>query len=609
MRYLGNKSKLLNEIETLLKDKHIYQEGLVFCDAFSGTASVGNYFKHQFNVISNDSLTLSFVLTDAKLNAQKEMFKNLKFDPFDYFNQLQTYIDTGFVYNNYAPKGGRQYFSDENAKIIDTIRITIDLWEQEGKINETEKNFLVASLIESASKVANIAGVYGAYLKKWDPRAIKKMVYFPVETTPATRLAQIHNESISSLIQRIQGDILYMDPPYTSTQYSTQYHVLETIAKNDKPLVKGITGQRDMSHVSSAFCKNNDVHVTFEQLIAHANFKHLILSYSCDGIMSKEFIEAIFKRYGKPETYELRKIGYKRYKNSVAQDNEKHQEYIFYIEKKDKKDISFASPLNYQGGKHDLIPFIKGNLPIQFNTFYDLFGGGLNVGANIDCEHIIYNDINFKVKELLEQINNTDPTQLLAYLQRTIKKYNLKPNDKVSYAALRTKYNKTKDFRDLYLLTVFGFQHQIRFNSSYEFNNPVGLGYFNESLQEKLLTFKTALNSKNIDFHSEHYSFFEPYIQKNDLIYCDPPYLITLGSYNDGKRGFNGWDETQEKELLSFLDRVHQKGAKFLLSNVINHRGTTNHILQSWINKNQYILIQHPGKTRGGREEILVRNY
>lgn len=615
MRYLGNKTKLLNEIEGLLKEKNIYKDDLIFCDAFSGTASVSFHFKDKFKIIANDSLNLSYVITSAKLNSYEGMFETLGFDPFDYFNNLTKYQEDGFIYKTYAPTlGKRQYFSDENAKIIDTIRNTIDEWHAESLINENEKNYLIASLLESVSKVANIAGVYGAFLKKWDPRAVKKMVYFPIDTKPyVDRLASVYNENICELIERIDGDVLYLDPPYTSVQYSSQYHVLETIARNDSPEVKGITGMRDMSHVSSDFSKKVNVNVVFEQLIAKAKFKHIILSYSCDGLMSKEYIESVFKRYGKEDTYELKKIQYKRYKNSVAKDNDEHQEYLFYIEKKPQPEIKVCSPLNYQGGKWDLIDFIRDNLPAEYNTFYDLFGGGLNVGINMNCPKVVYNDVNFKVKELLESIIRADSKELLSYLQKTIKKFGLEANNKEAFVKLREKYNvnklSSKDFRDLYLLAIYGFQQQIRFNSSYEFNNPVGLSYFNETMMEKLLSFKTAATKKNISFHSETYSHFEKFIKSGDFVYCDPPYLITLGSYNDGKRGFYGWTEKDEIEFLDFLERLNKKGIRFMLSNVITHKESVNTILKNWIERNGFTVVEFQGKARGGRKEIIVKNY
>ena len=100
-----------------------------------------------------------------------------------------------------------------------------------------------------------------------------------------------------------------------------------------------------------------------------------------------------------------------------------------------------------------------------------------------------------------------------------------------------------------------------------------------------------------------------PFITKDDFVYLDPPYLITLGSYNDGKRGFNGWNEEEEKRLLNFITELNKKDVKFMLSNVLEHKGKTNNLLNDWIKKNDFKVIYYPEKTRGNRKEIIVINY
>ena len=314
MRYIGNKNKILNYIESLINDKNINKENYTFCDAFSGTATVGNYFKDKFKIIANDNLYTSFVMSNARLNTPDLKFEKLGKNPFEIFNDENNKLH-GFIYNNFSPGGSeRQYFSEENAARIDYIRTKIEKWYNEDKITRNEYYYLIACLIESVSKVANVAGVYGSYLKMWDPRAVKSMQFIHVEQLKETALYEneIYNKNIEELINDISGDILYLDPPYTKNQYSVQYHLLETIAKYDNPEIKGITGARDTSMLTSSFSKAGDVHVEFEKLIARANFKHIIMSYSSDGIMSKEYIESVLKRHGKPETLVFQKIEYRR---------------------------------------------------------------------------------------------------------------------------------------------------------------------------------------------------------------------------------------------------------------------------------------------------------
>ena len=616
MRYIGNKNKILNYIETLINDKKINKENYTFCDAFSGTSTVGNYFKDKFKIIANDNLYTSYVMSQARLNTPDLKFELLGLDPFEIFNKENNKLK-GFIYKNYSPGGSeRQYFSSDNASRIDFIRTKIEHWYSCDKLTRNEYYYLIACLIESVSKVANVAGVYGSYLKMWDPRAVKPLKFIHVEQLKENALYEneVYNKNIEELINDISGDILYLDPPYTKNQYSVQYHLLETIALYDDPDLKGKTGARDTSKQTSKFSKPGDVHIEFEKIIAKAKFKHIILSYSSDGIMSKEYIESVFKRYGKIETYEFRKFTYKQYLNSKAEKDEKHCEYLFYIEKKDSdEEINYASPLNYIGGKADMIDFIKKNSPKKIDRFIDIFGGGFNVGINFNAEQIIYNDFNFKVKELLEMFRNIETIDLYKYITKMIKKYKLKKGNKESYLTIRELYNsQDKNLRDprlLYLLILFGYQQQIRFNSSYDYNNPVGQAGFNDKILEKIISYCRNLKEKNVVFMSEDFEKMWKHINKNTFIYLDPPYLITLGSYNDGKRGFNGWDENEEIRLLKFLNKLNSKGIKFMLSNVLEHKEKKNKILIDWIKENNYRVIEYKEKTRKNRKEVLIVNY
>lgn len=626
MRYIGNKTKLLDKLESLLVKKGLTKKGMIFCDLFAGTCTVGDYFKDRYEIIANDTLYTSYVISNAKLKYRNTFFQNLEFDPFDYFNNIDSSnYTTGFCYNNFAPTvSGRQYFSDENAKLIDLIRNTIDEWFDTKKIDENEKYYLIGSLLESVSKVSNVAGVYSAYLKIWDPRAIKKMEFIPIETSSSISkyLNEVYIEDVNDLIPKIKGDILYLDPPYTPTQYISQYHVLETIAKNDNPETHGVGAHRDNGNQISTWCKKGLVHEEFEKLIANAQFKHIIFSYSDAGIMSKEYIEKVLKRYAKDGTYEFKEISFVKYKSTraVAREikentvNKAHYEWLFYIEKKD--DPKYISPLNYIGGKFEVLDLIKNNLPKKIDTFYDLFGGGGTVSLNINSKKVVYNDINWVVRDLLEKIAHDDFLQTYNYIEKTIKKYNLEKKNKESYNNFRNKYNSvekgSRNPLDLYLLICYGFEHQIRFNNKMEFNNPCGNSGYNQEMLEKLVSYSNRSKRMNIVFKSMDYKKLLPDIEKNDFVYCDPPYLISCGAYNDGKRGFNGWDEKQEQELLDFLDLLNSKGIKFMLSNMRDRNQKSNTPLSKWIKSNNYRVIVNSSITkrnRQDRQEIIVVNY
>ncbi|MEG1142662.1 MAG: DNA adenine methylase, partial [Clostridia bacterium] len=473
MRYIGNKKKLLDILDKFLISKKLDKKGLVFCDLFSGTCTVGDYFKNRYKVIANDTLYFSYAIANGKLKYNsKTFFQKLGFDPFEYFNKINTdnYVE-GFCYNNFAPeKSGRQYFSDENAKKIDYIRNTIDEWFDKIMIDENEKYYLIGSLLESVSKVSNVAGVYSAYLKIWDSRAVKKMELIPLETFGDAKYQnEAYHLNANELINKISGDILYLDPPYTATQYVSQYHVLETIAKNDSPETHGIGAHRDNGNQISMWCRKGRVQEEFSRLIENAKFRHIVFSYSDAGIMSKEFIEKVLKRYAKDGTYFFKEIDFIKYKSTRAvkkeiKDNtkeKKHFEWLFYIEKKD--DPIYVSPLNYIGGKYEIVPLIKENLPKKIDCFYDLFGGGSTVGINVNSTKVVYNDINWVVRDLLEKISCDDFLSTYNYIEKTIKKYGLEKKNKETYIKFRNYYNSmekgSRNPLNLYLLICFGFEH------------------------------------------------------------------------------------------------------------------------------------------------------
>ena len=108
---------------------------------------------------------------------------------------------------------------------------------------------------------------------------------------------------------------------------------------------------------------------------------------------------------------------------------------------------------------------------------------------------------------------------------------------------------------------------------------------------------------KRISFSFKDYSLIDNEIDENTLLYIDPPYLITLGSYNDGKRGFNGWNEKEEQRLISFIDKVKNKDCRILISNVLDYKGESNQLLYQWIKENNVLIVPIPVRKR---KEVLI---
>ena len=198
--------------------------------------------------------------------------------------------------------------------------------------------------------------------------------------------------------------------------------------------------------------------------------------------------------------------------------------------------------------------------------------------------------------------------------------YLRKPVKELYISLYLDRYNKEKDIMDFFVLICFAFNHQIRFNNSHQFNTPFGKerSSYNRNIENNLTLFCDAIHSKNINFlNTDFLSVDLSALGENDLVYCDPPYLISTGSYNDGKRGFKDWTEKEEHQLLDLLDRLNAHGVMFALSNVFYHKGMSNEILIEW-SKNyivnyidkSYSNCSYHFKDRNAKTvEVLITNF
>lgn len=309
MNYIGSKYSLLDFLHETISNKTGYKDGekYIFADLFAGTGTVGAFYRELgCEVISNDIQYYSYIINKHLIESDETIDKSY----IDYLNSLEGI--EGFVYNNYCIGSGsnRMYFTDDNGKKCDAIRQEIESLYKNGKINEKTYYYYLGSLINSIDKVANTASVYGAFLKKIKAAASKPLLLEPLKFNEGP-VGKVYNEDINKLVKNISGDVLYLDPPYNARQYCSNYHVLETIARYDNPVLTGVTGMRQAEEQKSEFCSKRTVENAFDSLIKNAKFKYIFLSYNNEGLMSLQTIKSIMSKYGK-YSYEIKE--YRRFK-------------------------------------------------------------------------------------------------------------------------------------------------------------------------------------------------------------------------------------------------------------------------------------------------------
>lgn len=277
------------------------------------------------------------------------------------------------------------------------------------------------------------------------------------------------------------------------------------------------------------------------------------------------------------------------------------------------------SPLNYTGGKFKLLPQILPLFPDNINTFVDLFGGGCNVGVNSNAKKIYYNEKQSEIVDLFQNLYKHSVEETLTLVNDTISKFN-NIATKEDYWALRDSYNTDKVWYKLFVLSCYSFNFSLRFNKSGGFNMTSGVGssYFNDSIKERLIKYIDFIKIKDIEFLNKDFREVDilDTLGENDFVYLDPPYLISIANYNEN----GGWGEKDEKDLLSLLDKLNDKGVKFALSNVIVHKGQENNLLIEWARKYNIYMLQmkynaswNAGKKKENNVketiEVVVTNY
>lgn len=280
------------------------------------------------------------------------------------------------------------------------------------------------------------------------------------------------------------------------------------------------------------------------------------------------------------------------------------------------KENYIKSPINYIGNKYKLIGQIIPLFPDDISMFADVFGGSGTVLINTKAEHYMYNDVNQYVASIFKGLVENDVDIIVDKIENIISEYQLSKTNKEGFEKLRDDYNNGKnDWITLYTLMCHSFNHQFRFNNNHQYNSSFGKNrsYFSDRQRNDLFSMKRKLSTDIVvssdDFRDIDYSDFDEY----DLLYFDPPYYNSVGNYNDGKRGFEGWTKKHEIQLLELLDKLNEQGTRWALSNNLKY---DNEFLDKWKDKyrihylnGDYVNCNYHKIDRSKDIEVLITNY
>lgn len=322
-RYLGNKYKLLPFIIGVVKDENLSFESVA--DIFAGTGAVSSAFSDK-QLITNDILYSNYICHCAWFGAEPYSPEKIA----EYIIRYNSYCD---YQNNYMTENfADTYFSKNDCSKIGYIRDDIEKNYTDGKINERERALLITSLLYAMDKIAKTCGHYDAY-RKGAEFSDELELFVPLAKVNNNKNNQCFNKDANELVKSIRADLVYIDPPYNSRQYCDAYHLLENVARWEKPEVFGVAKKMNRRALKSKYC-TQEATTAFEDLIEHISAKYILLSYNNMAQKGSERSNAkiddsdILRILEKKGTVKVFSENYKAFTTGKS-DIENHEERLF----------------------------------------------------------------------------------------------------------------------------------------------------------------------------------------------------------------------------------------------------------------------------------------
>jgi adenine-specific DNA-methyltransferase len=310
-RYIGNKALLTDWIVGEIGS--VLPPGSSIADPMCGSASVSIALARAgYSVTAADALTFPIIHARTRLLAKETpRFKTLG----GYKKALEWMRSiapvAGYFFQEFGEEGRpangrppRLYFSARNAAHIDGIRYGIRNLAASGDITELEHNVLLHHLILATNKVANTSGTYGYFLRKLSRPARQPLTFDPIEFEWTPGRHAVLQGPVEELAPTLRTDAVYIDPPYTKRQYAGNYHVLETLAREDEPVAAGDGGLRPWRDQASDFCYKRRASQAFRKTLERISAPHVFISYSEDGQVEEDELLSILSDFGKVTLHE-----------------------------------------------------------------------------------------------------------------------------------------------------------------------------------------------------------------------------------------------------------------------------------------------------------------
>lgn len=335
IRYIGSKARIAESIIALAGSP---AAGGRFVDGFCGTGAVAQAASRSgWPILINDSLRSAVITATAGALAAGDV-------PFSSLGGYQAAVTAlaaanpreGFIFRTYSPASGedgevaRLYFTRENAKTIDGMRRQIRTWQQAGMLTDLEETLLLADLLAAANGVANTAGTYGCFLANWTPQAQRPLRLEARQLAPGHYGITTSTGDVSD-VEAKPDDVVYYDPPYTKRQYAAYYHILETIAIGDEPVVGGVTGLRPWQSLASDFCYKARALDALTGLIATTTARTVLLSYSDEAHVAQEDLVRRLAQLGEVTVHPIDNVGRYRPNATAAAARTAVHEYVIRV--------------------------------------------------------------------------------------------------------------------------------------------------------------------------------------------------------------------------------------------------------------------------------------